>query len=171
MKRSVLFVLCALLLLCGSAAAQEISIARPTPTPDAALVETTTQNTVSGENLITGTGTNTVTLLDRNSYVKSVDLPNAEEVFQSGDDVPKPDLDRPVTEGVADLTPGYACKAVLNAPYYFQEFKPGEKFKLDVTFINTGTETWDFNIDVMQYSGDRLEVAGGHLPLRPAQGL
>ena len=94
MKRSVLFAIIALLLLCGSAAAQEISIARPTPTPDAALVETTTQNTVSGENLITGTGTNTVTLLDRTSYAKSVDLPNAEEVFQSGDDVPKPDLDR-----------------------------------------------------------------------------
>ncbi len=161
MKRSVFFILCALFVICGSGSAQDISIVRPTAIPDDTVSLTNTQSTVSGENIISGTGTNTVTLLDRNSYAKSVNLPNAEEVFQSGDEVPLPDLDRPITEGYADLTPGYACKAILNAPYYFQQFKPGEKFTLDVTFINTGTETWDFNIDVMQYSGDRLETANG----------
>lgn len=147
MKRILIPVLICILLTVCAVSAQDIMIGRPTET---------SMPPVSGEGIISGQGNNTVTLRDRN-YEKSVDFENAQEVFENGMDVPKPDLDRPITEAYDDLKPGYSCQAILNSPYYFQELHFGEEFTLDVTFINNGTEAWTQNIDVMQYTGDRLE--------------
>ena len=119
------------------------------------------QNQVRGTNIITGSGNNTVTLWDRSKYInqpKSVVLPNAKETFADGMEVPKPSLDRPITDPWDDLKQGYACQAILNRPYYFQLMNFGEYFDLDITFVNTGTQTWDFNIDVMMYTGDQLQA-------------
>ena len=92
---------------------------------------------------------------------KSVNLPNATERFASGLEVPKPDLDRPITDPWNDLKEGYACEAILNSPYYFEQMRLGQEFTLDVTFRNVGTQTWDFNIDLMMYTGDQLEKYPG----------
>ena len=92
---------------------------------------------------------------------KSVNLPNATERFASGLEVPKPDLDRPITDAWDDLKQGYACEAILNRPYYFEQMAFGQEFTLDITFRNVGTQTWDFNIDLMMYTGDQLEKHPG----------
>ncbi|MHC1770893.1 MAG: hypothetical protein AB9907_04010 [Flexilinea sp.] len=60
-------------------------------------------------------------------------------------------------------SPEYSCNVTVNSPYYFQQFSFGEDFDLDVTFTNTGTKEWDTDIDVMQYTGMRIEVEGKYL--------
>ena len=148
-------------------ATPEITLVQPTPAPTAAVIIVNPNlGTVSGDGVISGRGNNTVKLWDRSLYEnqpKSVTLANAKEMFQTGMEVPKPLLDRPIVEGWDDLKPGYACEAILNRPYYFQQMKFGEEFTLDITFRNVGTQTWDFNIDVMQYTGDRLEKNGKYI--------
>ncbi len=59
--------------------------------------------------------------------------------------------------------PEYACNVTVNRPYYFEQFSPGEDFDLDVTFTNTGTQEWGTDVDVMQYTGMRLEIEGKYL--------
>ena len=106
----------------------------------------------------------TVRIVDRSVYEnqpKSVVLPNAKESFDSGLEVPRPDLDQPINDPWDDLKQGYACEAILNRPYYFEKMTFGQEFTLDVTFRNVGTQTWDFNIDLMQYTGDQLEKFPG----------
>ena len=162
MNKNLLAVLLfAFLMSVTVAAAQDSVIVRPTVMPDQTIqIKNPYNNVVQGTDIIPGTGNNTVTLWDRSKYVnqpKSVVLPNAREVFGDGMEVPKPTLDRPITDPWDDLKEGYACQAILNHPYYFQQMKFGEEFTLDVTFVNTGTQTWDFNIDVMMYTGDQLQ--------------
>jgi len=168
--RRLLFILTAVLILAEGAFAQSGSediIQRPTAAPESAItLRNTTLPAVSGDGIISGKGNNSVTLWDRSIYErqpKSVVKENAKEMFPSGLEVPKPDLDRPITDAWQDLKPGYACEGILNAPYYFQQLKLGEEFTLDITYRNVGTETWDFNIDVMQYAGDKLEKDGKYL--------
>lgn len=159
-KAGILFVLCCLFLIICTAEAQNV-IVRPTAMPNETIqIVNPYSNQVRGENIISGTGNNTVTLWDRSKYVnqpKSVRLPNAKETFADGMEVPKPSLDRPITDPWDDLKDGYACQAILNGPYYFQQMKFGEEFTLDMTFVNTGSQTWDFNIDLMMYTGDQLQ--------------
>ena len=179
MKRlSAFLILFIFMIVILPVSAQDISIVRPTesaaPVPEAGSGEVVQHPTgvtapvidysqlanVTGTGVMNGRGTNTVTLWDRSLYInqpKSVNLPNAKEYYQSGIEVPKPDLDRPITDPWDDLKQGYACEAILNRPYYFQKMAPGEEFELDITFRNVGTATWDFNIDVMKYTGDPLE--------------
>ncbi|MBR6088570.1 MAG: hypothetical protein IKP86_01460 [Anaerolineaceae bacterium] len=150
------------MMITAGVCAQDIEIiARPTAVPeDTITLVNPDLASVSGDSIITGKGNYTVTLWDRSKYVnqpKSVVLPNAVERFQDGMEVPKPSLDRPVTDAWDDLKQGYACEAILNRPYYFQQMKFGEEFELDITFRNVGTQTWDFNVDVMKYTGDPLE--------------
>ena len=145
-----------------SAAAAQDTIVRPTAVIPNETIQIVNPylTPVRGENIITGAGNNRITLWDRSKYVnqpKSVVLPNARETFADGMEVPKPSLDRPITDPWDDLKQGYACQAILNRPYYFQQMKFGEYFDLDMTFVNTGTQTWDFNIDVMMYTGDQLQ--------------
>ncbi len=159
---------------------EEIIIERPTATPEeeivleiptatavpVVIVVNPNMGNVSGDGVLDGKGNNTVKLWDRSLYEnqpKSVTLSNAKEMFQTGMEVPKPLLDRPINDAWDDLKPGYACEAILNAPYYFQKLNFGQEFTLDVTFRNVGTETWDFNIDVMQYTGDKLEKNGKYI--------
>lgn len=123
-----------------------------TALPNAELTATA----VPDPELIHGYEDDMIQLRNR-GYDPSVKLDNAKETFDTGDDVPKPQLDRPITSAHDDLKMDYACQAVLNAPHYFQQLHFGEDFTLDVTFINTGTQAWDLNIDVMQYTGDLLE--------------
>lgn len=153
---TILFVMCLIL----SVSAQD-AITRPTTIPQETITIVNPHlNTVSGDNIISGVGNNTITLWDRSKYVnqpKSVVLPNAVEMFADGMEVPKPSLDRPITDPWDDLKEGYACQAILNRPYYFQKLAFGEPFELDITFRNVGTETWDFNIDFMMYTGDQLQ--------------
>ncbi len=160
MKKLFLVLLCAVLLTAAAAScAQDIVIYRPTAVPE------TTVPIISKPTTAT-TGTTTVRLWDRSIYEnqpKSVVLPNAKEMFQSGLEVPKPDLDRPITAPWDDLRQGYACEAILNRPYYFEKMAFGQEFTLDMTFRNVGTETWDFNIDVMKYTGDPLEKQEGQI--------
>ena len=160
-KKFIAVLLCGLLMMAAAASAQESVIVRPTAMPDQTIqIKNPYLNQVQGADIIPGTGNNTVTLWDRSKYVnqpKSVVLPNAREVFADGMEVPKPSLDRPITDPWDDLKEGYACEAILNRPYYFQQMNFGEEFNLDMTFINTGTQTWDFNIDVMMYTGDQLQ--------------
>ncbi len=178
-KTSVIMILFILILSVIPAAAQEITIGRPTaeattqptaePTAEPQVIQKqvvppvvnySDLANVTGSEILSGRGSNTVTLWDRSLYErqpKSVNLPNAKEYYQSGIEVPKPDLDRPITDPWYDLKQGYACEAILNRPYYFQKMAPGEEFELDITFRNVGTATWDFNIDVMKYTGDPLE--------------
>ncbi len=59
--------------------------------------------------------------------------------------------------------PEYACNVTLNSPYYYQQFSFGEDFDLDVTFTNTGTREWGTDVDVMQYTGMRLEIENKYL--------
>ena len=146
-------------------------ILRPTAAPDMPItltnttasnvvINTTNLTNISGDGVLNGKGIGTVTLWDRSIYErqpKSVNLPNAKEMFPTGLEVPKPDLDRPITDPWDDLKGGYACEGILNSPYYFQKLKLGEEFTPDITFRNVGTETWDFNVDLMMYTGDRLE--------------
>ncbi len=167
-KKLLILILFAFMISIIPAAAQDISITRPTPESD--LIQNPRASVptinyadlakVTGTGIVSGVGSNTVTLWDRSLYInqpKSVNLPNAKEYYQSGIEVPKPDLDRPITDPWDDLKQGYACEAILNRPYYFQKMAPGEEFELDITFRNVGTATWDFNIDVMKYTGDPLE--------------
>ena len=159
MKKLFLALLCAVLLTAAAASsAQDIVIYRPTAVPETVpIISKPTETT---------TGTTTVRLWDRSVYEnqpKSVVLPNAKEMFQSGLEVPKPDLDRPIIEPWDDLRQGYACEAILNRPYYFEKMAFGQEFTLDMTFRNVGTETWDFNIDVMKYTGDPLEKQEGQI--------
>ena len=169
-KKMAVVLLCGVLLLTSAVFAQETEIVRPTAVPNDTIQiknpylnqvqGTDVLNQVKGTDIISGMGNNTITLWDRSKYVnqpKSVVLPNAREVFADSMEVPKPSLDRPITDPWDDLKSGYACEAVLNSPYYFQQMKFGEEFTLDMTFINTGTQTWDFNIDVMMYTGDQLQ--------------
>ena len=161
-KLFIMISLCCLFLTAAVVYAQnETIIVRPTPVPaEIITIKNPSLTEVRGENIIPGVGNNTVTIWDRSKYInqpKSVVLPNAVERFQSGLEVPKPDLDRPITDPWDDLRQGYACEAILNRPYYFQQMKFGEYFDLDMTFVNTGTQTWDFNIDVMMYTGDQLQ--------------
>lgn len=163
MKQFILFLLISCIFVpCFIASAQnEPVIVHPTPAPSEIItIKNPNLTEVRGDNIISGYGNNTVTLWDRSKYInqpKSVVLPNAVERFQDGLEVPKPSLDRPITDPWDDLKQGYACEAILNRPYYFQQMKFGESFDLDVTFRNVGTQTWDFNIDVMKYTGDPLE--------------
>lgn len=164
MKKIGFILFCIFLVVC-TASAQDITIVRTTETPDDSIaLSNNILQTVSGSGIISGRGTSTVTLWDRRLYEnqpKSVVLPNAKERFDSGLEVPKPSLDRPVTDPWDDLKQGYACEAILNAPYYFQKMAFGEEFTLDITFRNVGTATWDFNVDVMMYTGDQLEKNAG----------
>ena len=158
MKKLFFVLICALLLSAAASSAQDIVIYRPTAVPETVPIisKPTTADT----------GTTTVRLWDRSVYErqpKSVVLPNAKEMFQSGLEVPKPDLDRPITEPWDDLRQGYACEAILNRPYYFEKMSFGQEFTLDMTFRNVGTETWDFNVDVMKYTGDPLEKQQGQI--------
>ncbi len=174
-----ILILFSLVLSVSAVSGQDISIVRPTAEATSVpagesdtgviqrpgTVTTPTVNyeslaKVTGDGIISGKGSNTVTLWDRSIYErqpKSVVLPNAKEMYQSGIEVPKPDLARPITDPWNDLREGYACEAILNRPYYFQQMKFGEEFELDITFRNVGTQTWDFNVDVMKYTGDPLE--------------
>lgn len=146
----VFIVLMMLMTICGKAFAQDISLGwRGTPTEAPVLI--------NDPELYMDQAKVTITLKDRSSITPSVDLDNARETFENGADVPKPELDRPITEGYDDLKMDYACQAILNAPYYFEQIHTGDEFTLDITFINTGTEPWGENIDVMQYSGDEME--------------
>ncbi len=152
-------------------------ILRPTSVPDTAITLTNTSasdvviNTsnltnIGGDGVLSGKGVGTVTLWDRSVYErqpKSVNLPNAKEMFPGGLEVPRPDLDRPITDPWDDLKSGYACEGILNSPYYFQKLKFNEEFTLDITFRNVGTETWDFNVDLMMYTGDKLEKDGKYI--------
>lgn len=160
MGRKLLTAIILCLMFVSSAAAQSV-IVRPTAAPvEPIQIMNPYLVPVRGDNIITGTGNNTITLWDRSKYVsqpKSVVLPNARETFADGMDVPKPSLDRPITDPWDDLKQGYACQAILNRPYYFQQLGFGEYFDLDITFVNTGSQTWDFNIDVMMYTGDQLQ--------------
>lgn len=160
-KKLLMIISLCLLLIITSIAAGQGTIVRPTPTPNETItINNPYLNSVRGNDIIPGVGNNTVTLWDRSKYVnqpKSVVLPNARETFADGMEVPKPSLDRPITDPWDDLKQGYACQAILNKPYYFQQLKFGEEFTLDITFVNTGTQTWDFNIDVMMYTGDQLQ--------------
>ena len=162
-KKLLMIISLCLLLIITSIAAGQGTIVRPTPTPtpnETITINNPYLNSVRGNDIIPGVGNNTVTLWDRSKYVnqpKSVVLPNARETFADGMEVPKPSLDRPITDPWDDLKQGYACQAILNKPYYFQQLKFGEEFTLDITFVNTGTQTWDFNIDVMMYTGDQLQ--------------
>ena len=158
MKKLFFVLICGLLLSAAASSAQDIVIYRPTAVPETVPIisKPTTADT----------GTTTVRLWDRSVYErqpKSVVLPNAKEMFQSGLEVPKPDLDRPITEPWDDLRQGYACEAILNRPYYFEKMSFGQEFTLDMTFRNVGTETWDFNVDVMKYTGDPLEKQQGQI--------
>lgn len=175
MKRlSAILILFIFMIVILPVSAQDISIVRPTegttagsgeviqhPTGvTAPVIDYSQLANVTGTGVMSGRGTNTVTLWDRSLYInqpKSVNLPNAKEYYQSGIEVPKPDLDRPITDPWDDLKQGYACEAILNRPYYFQKMAFGEEFELDITFRNVGTATWDFNVDVMKYTGDPLE--------------
>ena len=155
-------ILLCLTVFCSAAFGQEEEvIVRPTASVSELItIKNPSLNEVRGENIVPGVGNNTVTLWDRSKYInqpKSVVLPNAAEYYQNGIEVPKPDLDRPITAPWDDLREGYACEAILNRPYYFQKMKFGEEFDLDITFRNVGNRTWDFNIDVMKYTGDPLE--------------
>ena len=157
MKKLFLILVCAMLTAAASVSAQDIVIVRPTAVPETVPIIS---------NPTTTTGTTTVRLWDRSVYEnqpKSVVLPNAKEMFQSGLEVPLPDLDRPVTQPWDDLRQGYACEAILNRPYYFEKMAFGQEYTLDMTFRNVGTETWDFNIDVMKYTGDPLEKQEGKI--------
>lgn len=160
MKKIILTAIIFSILFVSSVSAQDV-IVRPTSTPNETIqIMNPYLVPVRGDNIISGTGNNTITLWDRSKYVnqpKSVVLPNARETFSDGMEVPKPSLDRPITDPWDDLKQGYACQAILNKPYYFQKMAFGEYFDLDVTFVNTGTQTWDFNIDVMMYTGDQLQ--------------
>lgn len=157
MKNLFLILICAVLMTAAAVSAQDIVIIRPTAVPETVPIISKPTET---------TGTTTVRLWDRSVYEnqpKSVVLPNAKEMFQSGLEVPLPDLDRPVTQPWDDLRQGYACEAILNRPYYFEKMSFGKEFTLDMTFRNVGTETWDFNIDVMKYTGDPLEKNSGQV--------
>ena len=160
-KLFTLLTFTSLLFLFAAVSAQEDVIVRTTPVPvETISLVNPNMSLVNGDNIISGTGNYSVTLWDRSKYVnqpKSVVLPNAREVFADGMEVPKPSLDRPITDPWDDLKQGYACEAILNRPYYFQKLKFGEPFELDITFRNVGTQTWDFNIDFMMYTGDQLQ--------------
>lgn len=161
-KKLLLFFAAAALSWGAAVYAQDdgLSITRPSSSSEAITIKNPSLGTVTGEGILSGTGTKTVTLWDRSLYInqpKSVVLPNAKEYYQNGIEVPKPLLDRPITDPWDDLKEGYACEAILNRPYYFQQMKFGEEFDLDITFRNVGTATWDFNVDVMKYTGDPLE--------------
>ncbi len=146
---------------------EEITISRPTQVPvDIISLKNATLPEVKNDSVIPGKGTGTVTLWDRSLYEnqpKSVTMSNAKEMFPSGMEVPKPLLDRPIVSAWEDLKPGYACEGILNRPYYFQQMKFGEEFTLDITYRNVGTQTWDFNVDVMFYTGDKLEKNGKYI--------
>jgi hypothetical protein len=75
-------------------------------------------------------------------------LGRAVEVIPTGVNVPKP---------------AYDCNVQVNSPYWYQQFAPGEDFDFDVTITNTGTEAWNTDIDVMQYTGWRMEIEGKYL--------
>lgn len=164
-KRSVISVILLCLLSTGIAAGRDISIVRTTPTPQGKTTVTETATAGSNDTTVSteipdtalANNSNDLVQLKNREYEPSVDLDNAEELLPSGDAVPKPELDRPITSANDDLKMAYACQAVLNSPHYFQQMKFGEEFTFDVTFINTGTEAWDLNVDVMQYTGDKLE--------------
>ena len=158
MKKLLLILIFTALMTAAAVSAQDIVIVRPTAVPETVpIISKTTTPT---------TGTTTVRIWDRSIYEnqpKSVVLPNAKEMFQTGLEVPLPDLDRPVTQPWDDLRDGYACEAILNRPYYFEKMSFGQEFTLDITFRNVGTVTWGFDVDVMKYTGDPLEKQQGQI--------
>ena len=118
-KLFIMILLCCLLQMAAAVSAQtDAVIVRPTAVPSEIItIKNPSLTEVRGENIISGVGNNTVTLWDRSKYInqpKSVVLPNAKEMFQSGMEVPKPTLDRPITDPWDDLRQGYACEAILN---------------------------------------------------------
>lgn len=167
MKKLFLILICAVLMSAAAAYAQDIVIVRPTAVPETVpIISRPTTGTETAAAGTSASGTKTVRLWDRSVYEnqpKSVVLPNAKEMFQTGLEVPLPDLDRPITQPWDDLRQGYACEAILNRPYYFEKMSFGQEFTLDMTFRNVGTETWDFNVDVMKYTGDPLEKQEGQI--------
>ena len=121
------FLLFLFLVTSGVMAQNSDIIVRPTQIPlESITIKNPTLTEVKGDNILSGVGNYSVTLWDRSKYVnqpKSVVLPNAKEMFADGMEVPKPSLDRPITDPWNDLRQGYACEAYLNRPYYFQQMK------------------------------------------------
>lgn len=57
----------------------------------------------------------------------------------------------------------YDCNVSVQRPYFYEQFTPGEDFDFEVVFTNTGTQEWNTDIDVMQYTGWRMEIEGKYL--------
>ena len=75
-------------------------------------------------------------------------LGRAVEVIPTGANVPRP---------------AYDCSVQINSPYWYAQYAPGEDFDFDVTFTNTGTQAWGTDIDVMQYTGWRMEIENKYI--------
>lgn len=57
----------------------------------------------------------------------------------------------------------YSCEVSVQRPYFYEQFAPGEDFDFDVIFTNTGTQEWNTDIDVMQYTGWKMEIEGKYI--------
>jgi hypothetical protein len=62
--------------------------------------------------------------------------------------------------GGGNTTPTYACDVIRQRPFDNQVFRPGDKFDIKWTILNTGTATWVEGKDLSYFSGTKLTSAG-----------
>ena len=67
-----------------------------------------------------------------------------------------------IPTGVNVPKPAYDCNVQVNSPIGISNLHR-RRFDFDVTITNTGTEAWNTDIDVMQYTGWRMEIEGKYL--------
>lgn len=133
-------------------------VATPDPALVANLVETSVALTVSSQNLDTAEAApqETATL-----------VPTATEVLV---DTPTPILPTatpfvivpPTTApgggggGVAPTSTGYSCDIIHQRPFDYTVYKPGDRFDIKWTILNTGTRTMRNGLDLKYNQGPKL---------------
>lgn len=159
MKQSttrILFIaLIASILLVACAPAQ---VATPDPAQVANLVGTSVALTVASQNLdtaeaaplVTDTPVPTVTL-------ELVDTPTA--ILPTATPfviVPPTTVPGGGGGGVAPTSTGYSCDIIHQRPFDYSVYKPGDKFDIKWTIVNTGSKTMRDGLDLKYNQGPKL---------------
>jgi hypothetical protein len=71
-----------------------------------------------------------------------------------------PTSTRSASSGGGNTTPTYACDVIRQRPFDNQVLRPGDKFDIKWTILNTGTATWEAGKDLAYFSGPKLTRAG-----------
>jgi len=152
--RRILFTaLTAIFLLAACAPAQPQT---PNPEDVANQVATSVALTVAAQNLDTAEAQPVVTdTAVPTATPAAVDTPTPIQPTATPLVLASPTL-VPGTGGGSATRPQYACDVIHQRPFDYSIFKPGDKFDIKWTILNTGTKTMRDGLDISYNQGPKL---------------